>query len=101
SRSRGSAATTTLPTNGTSPRVVSHGKLFMSQPHEDDGHDEDDGPGEHGQGVRAGEPGLQAAAARGQATEDGGQPVDRTVDDAVVEPHKEPRTDLPRPPEHA
>src|SRR6266702_7429642 len=69
SRPRGSDPTTTPPSRGTTPMVVSHGKAVTSDPHQDDGDDQDGRPREHGQGVGTGEPGLHAAAPRGHSTQ--------------------------------
>src|SRR6478736_25728 len=76
----GSAATTTEPTNGTTPRTVTHGKSLTSDPHQHDGGDHQGSTGEHGQGIGADEPRLIAAHAPGDAADQGGEPVDRTVD---------------------
>src|SRR6478672_10748485 len=96
SRPEGSAATTAEPTSGTTARVVSQGKSFTSEPHQEHGGDHDRGASEHRQGVGADEAGLQPAKPSGGPADEGGEPVHGTVDAAVVQEDQRPGEVLPR-----
>src|SRR3954447_9911993 len=84
----GSAATTTEPTNGTTPRTVTHGKALTSDPHQHDCGNHQSGTGEHGQRVGAHESVLIAPDPPGPPADQSGEPIDRAVDDPVVDEHQ-------------
>src|ERR1041384_6987998 len=76
----GSAATPAAPTSGTAPSVVNQGKLLIYlnslQLREQDRGDQRGRSPEHGQGVRAHEPGLEPPQAPGGAPDPRRQAVD-------------------------
>ena len=79
--------------------MVSQGKSLTSEPHQEQGADQEGGAGEHGQRVGTDEAGLHPAQPTGLPPI-GGHAVDGTVDAAVVEEDQEPGELLAGPHEH-
>src|SRR5262245_23426939 len=96
-RPRGTSAISPTPTSGTTAIVVSQGKSFISEPHQQEGNDDQDGATEHGQGVGANEAGLQSSDPAGGASDQRGQPVDDPVETLVLEEDKQPGEVLAQP----